>query len=293
MEMAKFEIRELGPSIGAEIIGFDPQADNDAATWMELSKAFDKYGMLAFRDIDITPVQQHYLAEVLYAGGDLSKVPAGDNEKFSYVSNREKDGGSPYGRLLYHADMMWSDVADQVPTLYAVEAEQPSTPTTFVSTINGWKTLSPELRARVEKLHARHASGYQGRGNSVYEEELIQPEWETINDTTTPVGLAHPRTGEIMLYVGEQHTREIVELDQAESDTLLDELFEHLYKPENVIEHHWRARDLVVWDNQVAQHGRPYVNGEGPARTLRKIHAPSNIMERYGNKSPTYAKAAM
>jgi alpha-ketoglutarate-dependent taurine dioxygenase len=290
--MAQLEIRELSPTVGAEVVGFDPNVDVDAVTWMQLSKAFDKYGVLVFRDMKIDPATQHKLAEVLYAGGDLSKIPTDKNEKFSLVSNREKDGGSPYGRLLYHADMMWSDVADQVPTLFAVEVEQPSTPTTFVSTTHGWKTLPADLRARLEKLHARHQSGQQGRGNSAYEEELIQPQWETLNDTTTPVGLAHPRTGEIMLYVGEQHTREIVELPKEESDALLDELFAHLYKPENVFEHHWRTGDLVAWDNQAVQHGRPYVKGDGPARTLRKIHAPSNIMERYG-KSPSYAKAAM
>jgi len=286
--MTKLQFRNLSPSIGAEVTGFDPSADIDAETWQELSDAFDDRALLVFRNVDITPEQQRKVAEVLYAGGDLSKVPADNGGKFSLVSNTAKDGGSPYGRLLFHADMMWSDVADQVPTLYALEAEQPSVPTIFTSTTHAWKTLPEELKARVADLKARHQSGPQGRGNSQYEDELIQPEWEKLNDTITPVALPHPRTGEIMLYVGEQHTREIVGMPQAESDALLDELFAHLYRPEVIVEHHWRARDLIIWDNQVAQHGRPYVKGDGPARTLRKIHAPADIMARYG-KNPTYA----
>jgi len=90
-----------------------------------------------------------------------------------------------------------------------------------------------------------------------------------------------------MLYVCELQTREIVELPRAESDALLDALYEHLYQPAHVYEHQWRKHDLVLWDNQGAQHGRPHVRDSGPARTLRKIHAPSRIMRQFGR--PTYA----
>jgi alpha-ketoglutarate-dependent taurine dioxygenase len=285
--MTGIEIRNLNPFVGAEVIGFNPKADVDDATWRALSKAFDDRGVLVFRDIELDTPMQHRIAEVLYVGGDQASAKEENSEQFSLVSNKEKGGGSPYGRLLFHSDMMWSDVADQVATLYALEALQPSVPTVFTSTTHAWRTLPDELRAKVKNAQARHQSGQQGRGNSAYEDELIQPKWDTLFDTTTPVALPHPRTGQLMLYVGEQHTREIVGLPKEESEALLDALFAHLYRPEHLLEHHWRTGDLVVWDNQSTQHGRPYVKGDGPARTLRKIHAPSNAMERYG-KTPTY-----
>jgi alpha-ketoglutarate-dependent taurine dioxygenase len=288
--MAKLQFRNLSPSIGAEVIGFDPSADNGDEIWQELSKAFDDRALLVFRDIDVTPEQQRKIAEVLYVGGDMSRVPEDNTGTFSLVSNKEPGGGSPYGRLLFHTDMMWSDRAEQVPTLYAMEAVQPSVPTMFVSTTHGWKTLPDELKARVADLKARHQSGPQGRGKSAYEAELIQPQWEKLHDTVTPVAMAHPRTGETMLYVGDQHTREIVGLSRDESDALLDELYEHLYRPELVVEHHWRTGDLVIWDNLAAQHARAYVKGDGPARTLRKIHAPRDMFVGYG-KASTYAAA--
>jgi alpha-ketoglutarate-dependent taurine dioxygenase len=289
--VAKLEIRQLTPSVGAEIIGFNPRGEIDDATWQVLSKTFDDRGVLVFRDIDLDTPMQHRIAEVLQVGGDLSKAKDENSRQFSLVSNKEPGGGSPYGRLLFHSDMMWSDVADQVATLYALDAAQPPTPTVFTSTTYAWRTLPEDLRARVKDARARHQSGQQGRGNSAYEEELIQPKWNTLFDTATPVALPHPRTGQVMLYVGEQHTREIVGLPKEQSDELLDALFAHLYRPEHLLEHHWRTGDLVVWDNQATQHGRPYVTGDGPARTLRKIHAPSDAMARYGAK-PTYDKKA-
>jgi taurine dioxygenase len=45
----------------------------------------------------------------------------------------------------------------------------------------------------------------------------------------------------------------------------------------------------VVWDNQAVQHGRPYLQGDGPARTLRKIHAPGDLAARIG-ALPTYER---
>jgi taurine dioxygenase len=44
-----------------------------------------------------------------------------------------------------------------------------------------------------------------------------------------------------------------------------------------------------------AQHGRPYVEGGGPARTLRKIHAPSKALSLYLKQMadvPSYEKAS-
>jgi taurine dioxygenase len=292
--MEKLEIRNLSPSIGAEIIGFDTQAPIENHDWKLLSRTFDERAVLVFRDIDLSVAKQHQIVEILHAKGDVSAIEGIDTENFSCVSNKEEDGGAPYGRLLFHTDMMWSEIANQTPSLWAMEAEQPSTPTIFVNIVHAWKTLPDDMKARLEGLSARHESGQQGRGNTNFEEQLIQPQWGKLNETIKPIAMKHPRTGETMLYVCEQQTREIIGLPKAESDALLDELFTHLYRPEGVLAHQWKPHDLVIWDNMVAQHGRPYVEGRGSARTLRKIHAPYSEIKAYisgigGN--PTYEKA--
>jgi taurine dioxygenase len=292
--MEKLEIRKLSPAIGAEVIGFDPHAPIEQHDWKLLCQAFDERVVLAFRDIDLSIARQHEIVEILHTSGDVSAIAGINTEHFSYVSNKEEDGGAPYGRLLYHSDMMWSDIANQTPSLFAVEAQQPATPTIFTNVVHAWKTLPSELKERVKKLSARHESGQQGRGNTDYEDQLIQPQWGRLRDTVKPIAMPHPRTGETMLYVCEQQTREIVGLPKRESDALLDQLFEHMYQPGLSIAHQWRTGDLVVWDNMAAQHGRPFVEGGGPARTLRKIHAPYTAIRAYISQmggTPTYEKA--
>ena len=287
--MAQLNFREINPAIGAEVEGFDPMAEHEPATWTKLSQALGERAVLVFRDVQLDTPTQHKVAEILYANGDLSKATLTKQDRFTYVSNKEPDGGSPYGRLLFHTDMMWSDLVDQIPTLYGVEVGQPATPTIFTSTTYAWKTLPEELKKRVEGLKVFHQNGPQGRGNHKYESELIQPQWDQLHDIVTPIAHKHPRTGETMLYVGEQHTRYVVGMDRKESDALLDQLFEHLYQPQNLMEHHWKTGDLVIWDNMIAQHARPNVMGKGPARTLRKIHAPGDIGKRF-SKAVAYAK---
>jgi taurine dioxygenase len=65
-----------------------------------------------------------------------------------------------------------------------------------------------------------------------------------------------------------------MELGSEDSEDLLEELFEHLYRSEHVYAHEWRERDLIMWDNLAVQHGRPNVLLEGPTRTFRKIGVP-------------------
>ncbi len=281
-----FGVRELSPRLGAEITGIDLSGDLDESTRHDLRFVLDRRGVLVFRDVDVDFESQLYLVESLHHDQPVLRDTA--DVAFSHVSNVEPDGGAPYGRLMFHCDMMWSPLAHQVASLYAVEAAQPSVPTTFVSGVHGWSTLSDDLKERLSRLHAEHWSGRQGRA-TVDDDTLLQPEWSTLRSTITPVALRHPRTGDVVLYVCEQQTRRIVELPEPDSDHLLDELFAHLYSPARVFEHPWRTGDLVVWDNQLVQHGRPYVTAGGPARTLRKVHAPRNLVRLIG--SPTYETA--
>lgn len=277
-------IKDLHPNLASEIEGFDPTAF-DQATLDELRAAFDDRAVLVFRDIDLEGGDQSRIVELLYdrtLTADDPNVGYRDVE-FGCVSNRLPDGGAPYGRLLFHADMMWSTIPEQIPSLYAVEVEQPPVPTVFLSTTHAWDTLPDDLKARVDGLHARHESGRQGRGDEECADELLQPHWDKLRDTVTLVANPHPRTGKIMLYVCEQQTREIVELPEDESNALLDRLYEHLYQPDQYYSHQWQARDFVIWDNQSTQHGRPFVVANGPARTLRKVHAPRAQLLQVGS----------
>jgi taurine dioxygenase len=87
---------------------------------------------------------------------------------------------------------------------------------------------------------------------------------------TRPALWPHPRTGEELLFVNEQHGWRFAAMSQQQSDRLFDEVFAHLYRPEAVYEHRWAAGDVIVWDNLALQHGRR-ANPNSVRRSLRRV----------------------
>jgi alpha-ketoglutarate-dependent taurine dioxygenase len=286
--MTQLTIQEITPAFGAEIEGLDPTrklGDDDRAL---LRRTFDERGLLRFRDLDLTPEYQQYLASVVI--GREGPAPDGatyDTSDVFFVSNKEDDGGAPFGRLLYHCDMMWSDNPFEVLTLYGLEVSEPSVPTIFTSATHAWKTLPSELKDRLDGLHALHMTG-QARRAGDEEGELLQPQRESAKSVTRPIPFAHPRTGEPILYVSQMMTRKIVELPGQDSEDLLGEVFTHLYDAAETWQQDWRVGDFVMWDNFAIQHARGEVAVDGPPRTLRKVIAPRLVAGSF--EKPRYDK---
>jgi taurine dioxygenase len=278
--MSRLKIRELTPAFGAEIEDLDPHTALDAGERELLQRTFDERGLLLFRGLDLDAGYQRYLAAtVIGKGGDAADGSQADTADPFYVSNKEEGGGAPYGRLLFHADMMWADTPFQVLTLWGQEVGEPTVPTVFTSAAHAWTSLPDDLRARVDGLHAVHTTGQQMRGGDA-EGELLQPIRENIQSTTKPVALKHPRTGKTLLYVSQMMTARIDELPPQQSEELLEALFAHLYNPAVLWEQDWHVGDLIMWDNFAVQHARSNVTIEGPVRTLRKVIAPRPWMAK-------------
>jgi taurine dioxygenase len=292
IHMAELELRDLTPAFGTEITGLDPLAAlSHVRTTQRLRELFDTRGVLVFRDVDLDANTQANLIRAVIGMGPLAAGESGSaraNGDPFYVSNKEPQGGAPFGRLLFHSDMMWSEHTFRVLSLYGVEVEQPATPTIFVSATDGWKSLPDDLRAEAEERSA--VQGHEAGGRAADDPNVLVSKFDDLPTRTTPVGMTHPRTGDTVLYVSQQMTQSIDGLEHDEGEALLERLFAHLYRDEAVYEHDWRGHDLVAWDNIAVQHARPNVTLEGPVRTLRKVYAP--VPPKGANpKRPTFASA--
>jgi taurine dioxygenase len=151
--------------------------------------------------------------------------------------------------------------------LYAMEVPESGTTTRFANASRAWQRLPESLRERIRGLTARHAFDLTTqRGDERYRfVDLPEREPRAVH----PVAYPHPRTGTPVLYVSEMQTVRLLELDEAASDALLEELFAVLYAPDNVYEHRWQPGDLLLWDNLALQHARDPMPAE--PRTLRRI----------------------
>jgi alpha-ketoglutarate-dependent taurine dioxygenase len=264
--MQVWDVHEITPEFGSEITGFHADLLSDAAIRSTLKDLFDRRAVLVFQNLEITHAQQTDLC-MLFSGEEAPPEAESRGDGW-YISNDRPNAAAPFGRLQFHSDMMWSDKPCEVLSLYGIDIEQPVVPTTFASAVQAWSTLPEDLRVRVDGLSAVHTAGEVRRGNV---EDVLVSRVEQPPSTVKPVALPHPRTGESILYACEQMTQEIVGLPGEESEQLLVELFEHLYRPASLLHHEWRKQDLVIWDNLALQHARPNVRSDGPRRTLRKV----------------------
>jgi alpha-ketoglutarate-dependent taurine dioxygenase len=281
--MPQFEARNLIDAFGTVITGLDLSEDFDAETRAALRQLFDRRGALVFRGLDIENETQDRLCRMLCGDDDVRT----DQPAAKYVSNTEKDGAAPYGRLLFHADQMWFSDPSQVLSLYGKMVEPGAATTSLASGVAAWERLPADLKARVENLEALHVTGTVfSRGG----DDLLRAHRERDVSNVKPAIIKHPRTGKLVLYVSQQTTRQLVGFEPEESEALLQELFSYLYAPEAVYEHVWQDGDLLVIDNIALQHARSNVELNGPKRTLRKVIAPipKGFME-----TPTFKRDAV
>src|SRR5215831_5321757 len=102
--MARLHVRNISDAFGAEIEGLDPRSDLDGEVRQVLRELFDDRSVLVFRGLDIDSACQDKICRMLIGdegpGSSTQRAPY-------YVSNKEPGGNAPYGRLMFHADMMW------------------------------------------------------------------------------------------------------------------------------------------------------------------------------------------
>jgi taurine dioxygenase len=180
-----------------------------------------------------------------------------------YISNRVPGGQAGDGELVFHSDSATRRYPIRAVSLYAEAVPRTGGHTVFADAMAAWRTLPAALRARVRSLEARHAFDYDAEAKP---RSADFAGFQAVH----PVVMAHPLTGEPVLYVNRGQTWRIVGLDDAASEALLEALWSHIEAPERRYEHAWRVGDLVLWDNIALQHARTAFD-PGEARTLRRV----------------------
>jgi taurine dioxygenase len=116
----------------------------------------------------------------------------------------------------------------------------------FCSLYTAYDALSPALRSQVAHLKIRHlSSDVSDDGRRT-----------TFAGTVHPLVGLHPDTGRSMLALSQRRNTYAVGLGLAESDALLDDLWQLAERPEFTWAHACRPGDLVVWDTRCTIHRR-------------------------------------
>jgi taurine dioxygenase len=255
-------LRELSPALGCEVSDFDAAAPPRPSELALLRRALSDHHLLFFRAPGLGDREHVRLAS--HFGPVYDEF--GDGRGWHFVSNARRNAIIRTGPLLFHSDLAFTPVPTPGLSLYGIEVPEDGAPTRFANAARALDALPAELRLRLGGLHGLHLYNLTTQAGGVRYRDAEVPAREP--RAKHPVLLHNPRSGRDVLYVSEMQTDRIVELDPAESEAILAQLFAELYAPENIYEHCWRPGDLLIWDNLALQHARRAP--ENP-RTLRRV----------------------
>lgn len=260
-------IKPTGGALGADIIGFDMRQAATAEEQKIIEDGWAKHLVLRIRGQSGLTLDE--LARFSRSFGTLDKRPirgtikgGAQNElppEITVISNIVVDG-KPIGGLgsyeaVWHSDMTYNAQPPKASCLFSVEIPPSGGGTSFANMYMAYESLPSDLKKRADTLQCVHDASRNSTG------ELRQG-FEEINDPTKTVGAihpvvrTHPVTGRKCLFLGRRRNAYLVGLPLAESEALLDQLWEHATSPRIVWTQEWKLGDAILWDNRCTMHRR-------------------------------------
>jgi len=225
------EMRKLTGSIAAEVSGVDLNNVDDA-TFQTIRSAILEYGVLVFRDQDLTP-ESHKAFGMRF--GPLHTHPAAPGpEGHPEILLLRNAGKDQTITEVWHSDVTCEKCPPSLSILRALELPDYGGDTIWANQYLAYDRLSQGLRRMVEGMRAVHAAfGLEA---------------------THPVVRTHPESGRKALFVNAGFTRHFEDMSPAESQPFLRLLIEAATTPDLCYRHQWKVGDVVMWDNRGVMH---------------------------------------
>lgn len=278
-----FKVTPLSDVMAAAIEGIDLRNSLDAETADAVNRVFLDHCAVCFRGQNLeigdfltaakqfgTPKQHLYRA---YRLDDFPEV--------SIVSNEDKDthgSGKTYNRAAhFHSDEIYKEVPCKATLLYADLVPSEGGETRFINLRLAYDTLPEETKRRIDGLkglfrHQHSAFKDPGGDPTLVLPKLSPEEAKEVPDVIHPIVRTHPENATLALFITNTRTEYIVGMDRAESDALLQTLYDHLYSDRFQYHHHWQEGDLMMWDNRCLLHAAtPNVPAGEKRRLYRTI----------------------
>jgi taurine dioxygenase len=257
------KVTPTGAALGAEVIGVDLRNVDDATfaavhrTWLDhlvllfRNQRLDDEEMIAFSrrfgELDWAPVQETGRRFV-------------DGHPEIYVVSNVIENGEPIGSLgageaVWHTDMSYIEAPPKASMLYALEVPGSGGDTGFVNMYLGYEAMPAVFKRRLHGLKIKHdgtynSGGYVRQGVVAVDDPITSP------GAVHPLVCTHPETRRPVLYLGRRRNAYIIGLPLAESEALLDDIWDYATKDEYTWYNQWRAGDVVLWDNRCTMHRR-------------------------------------
>ncbi len=258
------DVKKLGEALGAEIRGLDLSRPLEEQTFKQIREAWLAHLVLRFRGQKLSDPQVLAFSKSFGELDPPGPNPLGrpflaDHPEMNVISNI-REGGVPIGGLgdgeaIWHADMTYVERPPMAAILYAIEIPPEGGDTYWANMVLAYETLPSHLKKEVEGRKAVHDATYNSAGTK-------RKGYGDVTDPRSAPGArhdlvrTHPETGRKCLFLGRRRNSYVLGLELAESEALLDALWEHATQPQFTFRQEWRVGDVIVWDNRCTLHRR-------------------------------------
>jgi len=262
-------VERLSPAIGARVSGVDLRGGLADDVMTEIRNAWLENFVIVIPGQDLSGDDQIAYTEWFGPRQEVRTVKVVDEgpQNFMYVANKKVDGMDgvlPDGEMQFHTDQCYYETPSRATILFALEIPAEGGNTKFANAYRAYESLDDKLKSRLRGLKALNVYDYDA--NSTMKLNDSSPDAPRY---AHPVVIRHPETGREVLYVNRLMSDYIVGMDRAESDALLEDLFQVLEDPAHTYEHVWTPGDLVMWDNMCTLHARTWFD-PSQSRVLRR-----------------------
>ena len=249
LDTGPLDVRPMTPAIGAEILNIDLGSANICDSIPSIRAALLKYGVIFFRDQELT--QEQHIAFARHFG-ELEVHPATPKDQPNPEVLRIAHGPKSRGQENnWHSDVTWREKPSLGSILLAREVPDVGGDTLFANMHLAYERLSEQMKRFCEGLTAVHdiSRVFAKRLNKTPEE--LHEKYPPMRH---PVIRTHPETGEPAVYVNNGFTSHIEGLSKEESVWLLDHLYKTAWDVEIQCRFRWQPGSIAFWDNRVCQH---------------------------------------
>jgi taurine dioxygenase len=258
-----YEIRPLSTHFGVEVVGLDLSRPLDEQTFATLREAWFRSTVMVVRGQNLSPAEQVTFSRRF---GELQvhvltqfQIPG--QPEVLLLSNAKKADGTPAGfedaGRYWHSDLSYDAHPSLGTLLYAVEIPPSGGDTLFVDMYTAYETLPDATKRRIAGRVAVHSyvrNYAKNESKPGIRPQLTEEQKARLPDARHPIVRTHEHTGRKALFVNPGFTFAVDGMDEAEGSTLLQDLFDHMLKPEFRYTHVWQPHDFLCWDNRGTMH---------------------------------------
>jgi taurine dioxygenase len=263
LDRLELNVRPTGTALGADIEGIDLGAGLSPELIAGITQVWGDHLVLRFRrqrlsDDDLLRFSRQF--------GELDWAPiaatndAPEGRQYVMVVSNVVENGKAIGQLgayeaVWHTDMSYIPDPPMASALYALETPPSGGDTGFCNMYLAYDSLDTELRREVAGRLCRHDASRNSAGELRRGFADAPDPSETIG-AEHPIVRTHPMTGRKALFLGRRRNAYIPGLPVADSEALLDALWQHATRPDFTWYQQWQVGDLILWDNRCVMHRR-------------------------------------